>query len=316
MATRPHSIGSLEEFWALIDAWARHMAARGLTTSTIEQREAFLLRFMRQTRSSPETVTEDTLDAFFAGMQRRNATRDAYIAAIRGFYRWAVRRGHLEHDPSTELVMRPPRYGAPDFLRPEEIAALLEEAKKNRNPRRWAAIVLLFETGARIGSLAAVEPRDIRDGTMAFRVAKFDRPYAVPVTALAQTAVDELLEIWEPEKVTLLGGVAPATIGDWFRETARKTGLKEGRVNAHLARHTAATMLYARSRDPIMVKNFLNHDDLSVVHRYARVTDTALRKALGESLSSGAPDAPAVRPFWTHLDARRGPERSAGSTAG
>jgi integrase/recombinase XerD len=278
-----HAAGSLDAFWALLNAWVDHMAARELTPETIEQRESYLLRFFRRTRTSPETVTENVCEKFLASVNPRSSTREAYVAALRSFYRFAHARGYVDADPAADLHARPPKYPPPDFFTVEEVRAIIAAAERRPPAMRRATIVLLFETGARIGSLAAVEPKDVRNGHIHFRQAKNDRAYDVVLTPAAKQAVRVLLALHRDSR-TLIGR-HPETIGEWFRDAARDAGLPEGRVNAHLARHTAATALYERTKDPLLVKDFLNHADLSQVHRYARVSETKMRDALGRSLT-------------------------------
>lgn len=277
-----HIAGSLDSFWALLDAWVDHMAAREFTAETMEQRESYLLRFYRRTRTSPESVTEEVCERFLASVTPRSSKREAYVAALRSFYRFATVQGYVDHNPTLELRARAPKYPPPDYFSLEEIAAIVEAAAR-RLPamRRWA-VVLLFETGARIGSLAAVRPQDCAGDHIYFRKAKNDRPYSVMLTPRALQACAELQALHR-ETSTLIGRHED-TIGDWFRDAARDAGLPEGRVNAHLARHTAATILYERTRDPLLVKDFLNHADLGQVQRYARVKDSNMKAALERSL--------------------------------
>jgi integrase len=148
-------------------------------------------------------------------------------------------------------------------------------------------LLLLFETGARIGSLASVRPRDVvgcPPRRVRFPVAKNDRPYGVPLTPAASEALAALLGMMAPDQATVLG-VAKTTLGQWFHEAASTAGFPPGRVHAHLARHTAGTMLYRRTHDPMLVKVFLNHADLSQVQRYVKVADEAMDEATAKSLT-------------------------------
>lgn len=263
------------------------MGARGLAAETIQGREDYLIRFFQRTRTSPETLTEADCDRFFSKMPARSSTRQAYSAALKSAYRFWIRRRYIEVDvdPTSEIVAKTVRYPEADFFTHEEARQILVAANARRNKRRVWGILLLFETGARIGSLAAVEPSDIRDGRIHFRVAKFDKPYAIDLTPLAVEAVDHLLELWAPERVTLLGGIAPVTIGNWFRQAAREAGMQEGRVNAHLARHTAVTNFYERTLDALLAAKFANHGDVRLIHRYAGKAKGAMKAPLSSPLT-------------------------------
>lgn len=282
---------TLVELWGLLDEWMTWLAAREISDTTQEQYESYLLRFLRRTRSTPQAVTEELIDRFLAGVPARGSNRNAYVSALKSFYRFAHRRAHVGRDPTVELMLKDRKYPDPDYLTGRECRAVLGAARRrDRSDRRYWTLVLLFETGSRIGSLAAVEPRDV--GTQAgewirFRVAKNDRPYAVKMTPAAARAVRGLGELHDPSWKTLIG-VHKVTIGNWFRDAARDAGLPEGRVHAHLARHTAATNLYRRTKDPLVTAQFLNHADLSQIPRYARITDERWDDVLRDDLTDGA----------------------------
>lgn len=286
MPAHLHVAGSLDHLWALLDAWRDSMAARGLAAETIQSREDYLVRFLQRTRTSPETLSLEDCDRFFADMPARSSTRQAYAAALKGSYGFWLRRRYVEldTDPTSEIVAKSVRYSEADYFTHEEARQILVAAAHRRNKRRVWAIVLLFETGARIGSLAAVEPHDIREGRMRFRVAKYDKPYVAELSPLAQQAVDELVALWDPAKVTLIGGVAPVTIGNWFREAAREAGMAEGRVNAHLARHTAVTNFYERTLDALLTARYANHGDVRLIQRYAGKAKGAMRPPMEKPL--------------------------------
>lgn len=284
MPAHLHVAGTLDAFWALFDGWHDAMLARELEQDTIDQREAYLLRFFRRTRSSPETVTEDLVNRFLAGINAKGSTRQAYVAALRGFFRWAKRKGHVDQDPTTELVAKSPKYPPPDYFEPHEVRAILAAAARRRPPERVHAITLLFETGGRIGSLAAVEPRDIHGGMLHFRVAKNDRPYAVEITPAARRAIDALLER-QPGPGETLVGCHKVTLWRWFHEAATDAGLPEGRRHPHLARHTFGTEVYERSQDPLLTMEALGHANLSTVHRYARVKSARRREVFSRSVT-------------------------------
>lgn len=278
-----HAAGSLDALWALLDEWVDHMKSNELADETIEQRESYLIRFFRRSRTSPETLTEAACERFLASVTPRSSKREAYVAALKTFYRWALVRGYVDHNPTLELHARAPKYPPPDFFSAKEISAILDAALKRPPAMRQPAIVLLFETGARIGSLGGLRLEDCHADRIHFSQAKNDRAYDVVLTPAAARAIEEL-KICYQGGPTLIGRTS-TTIGEWFRDAARDAGLPEGRVNAHLARHTAATRLYERTLDPLLVKDFLNHSDLSQVHRYARVTDASMKAALRRDLT-------------------------------
>lgn len=288
MPAHLHPAGSLDALWALLDAWSDHMAGRELCEATINQRVSYYLLFLRRSRSSPETVTAQTCQRFLRGVTPRSSQREAYVYAIKGLYRFAIPRGYLDMaDPSLDLVARGPKYDDPDSFSQPEVRAILNAAQHQLPEKRYWTILLLFETGARISSLAAVRPCDTgsRIGDrMRFLVAKNGRKYSAFLTPAAATAVRHLLELHEGHAPTLIER-DKNTIGEWFRDSARAAGMAEGRVNAHLARHTFAQTLYDRTGDIALVADRMNHSSPKMTLRYARVTDERRRNATARSFT-------------------------------
>lgn len=262
----------LAMWWQVLDAWCNHLRSRGLSEETIDEYEGTIVRFFRRTKTTPGTLTEEQIEAYLASIKAKGATKQQIINGLKAYYRFCCRRSREIHayNPASELWTKPPKYGKAKAFTAEQARAIIEASRRRRNPRRPWAITLMFETGARISSLAAVRPIDT--GTKAgqrihFEVAKGARPYSVPLTSTAAEAVRELLELMKPGQTTLVG-CHKVTLGNWFHEAAEDAGMPEGWRNAHKARSTAGTAMYRRTRDPMKTKAFLNHADLSQIHRY------------------------------------------------
>jgi integrase len=266
-----------------MDRWQDALIAQGVAETTRLQYDRFLLRLLRQTRTDPVSLDVDRFNAHLATTKAKGSTRNATIQAARSFFRFAIRRGLIERDPTAEAKIKSPRHPKSDYLTRDEVSRLVMAASTHRPPQRPWAMILLLETGARIGSLAGVTPEDVAHGRIHFRHTKNDRPYSVKLTPAAQEAVAELRALMRPGQETLVG-CAKTTLWAWFNQAAREAGLPPGRRHPHLARHTAATALYKRTKDPLLVQEFLNHADLSQIPRYAAVVPSQADQALAVSL--------------------------------
>lgn len=275
---------ALERWWQVLDEWGAWLAARGVAQSTIEQYDSALVRFFRRSRTTPDRLTEADVTAFLSSIDPRGSAAQLYLRALKAYYRYTVRPQVALHEdnPVVDLPLRQRKYPEPDFYTAPEFAAIVAAARA-RHERRAQAITLLLETGTRIGALAHVVPADT--GTQAgerihFRVTKSDRPYSVILTPAAARAVRWLLSNRPTRDAGTLVGVHKATIWQWFHQAAVDAGLPPERDHPHLARHTAATNLYRRTKDPMLVQRFLNHADLSLIHRYAGRDDQAEAEAM------------------------------------
>lgn len=264
--------------------WDNWLQASGRSLETRRNYRYHLLKFLADVMLDPTEVTEDDVTDYLAAIHQRGQTVQQVLRALKSYYSWAVRRGVHPANPAEAIRFKRPRRAPAKSYSPEEFRRLVLAAA-GRHPKRAWAIILLHETGARIGSMAMVAPGDagLEAGQLIhFRKVKHDRPYSLHLSPLAAEAVRELLPY---SNGTLLGGVAKETLWRWVHEAALDAGLPEGKRHPHLIRDTAATRLYQRTKNPRLVQTFLNHADLTQLHRYVAVMDEEMQEALGRSLA-------------------------------
>jgi integrase/recombinase XerD len=133
--------------------------------------------------------------------------------------------------------------------------------------------LLLYATGARISSLCAATPADVRQDTLFLRQTKGDRPYAVPLGHVGREAAAALVGFGR----ATLAGVGPGRVWQWFDQASADTGIK---VHPHLLRHTFASHLLQRGVDVRTVQELGGWADLSQIPRYTQVTDPRKREAV------------------------------------
>lgn len=86
----------------LLGEHLRHLKRRNLRPSTIEQRRRALGRLSRA--MDLETATTEAIEDWLDARDLTAGGRATEISHLRGFYRWAVAEGRLEHDPTIKLV--------------------------------------------------------------------------------------------------------------------------------------------------------------------------------------------------------------------
>lgn len=217
-------------------------------------------------------------------------------AALRAFFRFLVRRGYLERDPSRAL--RAPRGPArlPRVPKAAEAAALVEAADPSAfaEPRARASVLrdravleLLYGAGLRVSELCGLRPGDLDLRTRTVTVmGKGSRARRVPVGEPAADAVARYLADGRPQLVT---GRTPddalflnarghrLTPRDARRILARYP-LPDGRVlHPHALRHAFATHLLERGADLRVVQELLGHSDVGTTQIYTHLTKDRLR---------------------------------------
>ena len=300
----------------LIDAFAGHLAQeRRLSVHTVTAYRSDVGRlatFLERDRSSLTDATYPLLRRFLAqqhtlGYARASIARR--VGAIRTFYRWAEREGHVVRDPSV-LLGRPKVVNRlPTVLRVSEAAALAEappaagertSEDETLTPiqravllRDHALLELLYGSGLRVGEVAGLtlDRVDLDRGRVLVR-GKGDKEREVP---MSDPTVDAL-EAYLAEARPLMAGPDPE--GLFFnlrkhRMTDRDMRTMVGRyaerllpgrrVSPHTLRHSFATHLLEGGADIRAVQELLGHASVATTQRYTHVSRTRLFEAYERS---------------------------------
>ena len=268
------------------DFLASLTADRGLSPATVAAYRADLRRYLEHL--GDDQPTEERVSAFVAGLHQAGlapSTIARRVAAVRGFHRFLVAEGHLNHDPT--LLLDSPRRprSLPKALSVEDTFRLLE-APDTSNPggRRDRAILeFLYSTGARVAEAVALDETDLdlEEGT-AVLTGKGDRQRLVPVGGEARRA----MTAWLPDRARLRKAAARGAIflnlrgsritrqGVWsiVRRNARRAGIREESVSPHVLRHSAATHMVEGGADLRTVQELLGHASISTTQIYTRVS--------------------------------------------
>jgi integrase/recombinase XerC len=247
-------------------------------------------------RARPAAVGSDELRDFLAARHRRlrPASVGRKLAAIRAFYRWLVREGQLERDPSAELVAprRPPQLPRP--LSVDDCQALVEvepgapsagaARQRERALRDRALVELLYGAGLRVGEAVALDVRDVDLQGLEVRVlGKGRKERSVPLPRAAREALSAWLDARrrpgyqaEPLFPSLAGSRAQGRLSE---RSVRRLLLRRAaaarvtdRVHPHRLRHSYATHLLDMGADLREIQELLGHASLSTTQRYLAVS--------------------------------------------
>jgi site-specific recombinase XerD len=134
-----------------------------------------LLTFLEELqRNEIHEVTKEDIEAFLAKMSKDNYTPKSIsrkINSTRTFYRFLKVNEYVTDDPS--LLVSHPKYqlAPPRILTPTEYRALRDAARND--PRMFAIIELLLQTGIRIGELSNLRLSDVTKDSL--HIAPFEK---------------------------------------------------------------------------------------------------------------------------------------------
>lgn len=239
-----------------------------------------------------------------AALARRDyapASRGRMLAALRGFCRWLVVNGHLDADPTLDLVNPSVPNRLPAAFLPSELEAIVatvgtvDPAARFPWPARDLALVaLLAGAGLRASECVSLQVADlIRDDPPVLKVTgKGSKQRRIPVPA----EVVDTIDVYLAERAGRLEAGSPADPlmvrhnGKPFTREALnyhvyrwllRAGVHkpEGEA-AHAFRHTYAKGLVANGVALSSVQALLGHASLNTTQVYLRMTGAELADAV------------------------------------
>ena len=291
----------------MTDAFALHLRAqRGLSENTVRAYLGDLedLAAYARRHGVPELTGVDiaVLRGWLASMasaERSRATLARRGAAARTFFAWAARTGRVAQDPALRLASARPASHLPTVLDQGSAAALLDTARVRADDgdpvhlRDWAALELLYATGARVGELCGADVDDLDLATRTIRLTgKGDKQRVVPVGELAVEAVEAWLSRGRPALATETSGPAlllgrrggradQRQLRHAVHDVSAAAGVSD--VAPHALRHSVATHLLEGGSDLRSVQEVLGHASLATTQRYTHVTADRLRASFEQA---------------------------------
>lgn len=223
-----------------------------------------------------------------AGSRASSANRR--LSSFKRYFRWALREGRVDQDPTLRLAAAKQAQRLPKTLGEAQVDALLAapSADTAAGLRDRAMLELLYATGLRVSELVNLPSvgLNLRDGLVRVR-GKGDKERLVPIGEAARDALQRYLQSARAE---LLAGVrseflfvtarGQAMRREVFWRLIKRYAIEAGvtsPLSPHTLRHAFATHLLNHGADLRSVQLLLGHADLSTTQIYTHVARERLR---------------------------------------
>jgi len=248
---------------------------------------------------------------------RQPSTVNVHISALRTWGTWLTEAGYVAQNPTQRLkvVGRTGASGRPKGLADRAINGLLAEAQR-AGAREYAIVMLMLQTGVRIGECAALCWGDItlgeRRGDLLVRSGKGRKARTIPLTLSARqalatyaapllgarsAALKDVVAIWptEPSAQTPIWQTRKRHVSAALTATAMRRIIAtlvrlceargvlppDSQVSAHTLRHTfAMAYLTEHPGDLAGLATILGHSSLDITRIYANPTTDQLRQRM------------------------------------
>lgn len=207
------------------------------------------------------------------------------LAALKGFFRYLVREGHLVRDPLSNFSTPKQEKPLPVFLSVDDVFRLLGGVQgiKILELRDRAILEVLYSTGVRVSELVGLNWGDVDFQLGIIRVVgKGSKERIVPIGDMALQALRDYGIEQGKKWGRAAKGVAPVflnhrgsrmttrSVARVVDKYLRATGIPV-RMGPHGLRHTFATHLLNSGADLRVIQELLGHTSLSTTQRYTHV---------------------------------------------
>ncbi|MBP2674756.1 MAG: integrase/recombinase XerD [Deltaproteobacteria bacterium] len=285
---------------AFAESFLLHLSTeRRLSANTLESYGADLRRFVEFLETEAIDARAFTRGNFLSyltslrdgGLSARSAAR--HVSALRSFFRYLVREGHLSGSPIAEV--RSPKLGRPlpKYLTVTQVTRLLEAPDRQRATaegiRDKAMLSLMYASGLRASEVVSLRMENVDEHAGFLRVlGKGSKERVVPVADSALAALKDYMEAVRPRYLkgkatnalflSRLGRpITRQTLWNRIRYWALAAGIGE-KISPHVLRHSFAGHLLAGGADLRAVQAMLGHADIATTQIYTHVTPDRLRE--------------------------------------
>ncbi len=297
MSDRPESPPLAEADQVLIERFIDALwLERGLSENTLNAYRSdlsALARWLRAQGAELELAQRDQLLRYLQqrageGSSPRSSAR--MLSSIRRLYRWLLREGRREDDPSARIDSPKLGRGLPKSLTEAEVEALLEapEVESPYGLRDRAMLELLYATGLRVSELVGLQLGQLGMSQGLVRIiGKGNKERLVPMGEEALDWLQRYLREGRPQLVKadsgdslFPGSRGPAISRQGFWQIIKRYAIGAGiskPISPHTLRHAFATHLLNHGADLRVVQLLLGHSSLSTTQIYTHVARERLK---------------------------------------
>jgi integrase/recombinase XerD len=271
-------------------------AERGLSPNTLQGYRYDLLQLVAHQNERGQDLTsasrEDLLHFLASLVQQGRSPRSLsrYLSGIRQFFRWLLREGRIQQDPSA--LIESPRLGRglPKALSEQQVVELLEapDVESPLGLRDRTMLEMMYASGLRVSELVGLEFADVNLNQGIIRVlGKGNKERLVPLGEEALAWLERYLDHGRPELMkgvecqhvfvtTRKAGMTRQAFWHAIKRYAQIASIDKS-VSPHMLRHSFATHLLNHGADLRVVQLLLFFNDTATTEIYTHIAREGLK---------------------------------------
>ena len=243
-------------------------------------------------------VNSETISAFLTYLalykNLKASTRRLYLAILKVFFKWLYikydslligQTNPLNSEYKIGKVLRLPKYlSINDGIKIQSVFNKTNSVYPERNN---AIITLFLNTGIRLSELVNIDLKDIDFENKCIKnvICKGNKERIVYINDKIIQRLNEYLNTRADNFEALFISshkkrISRREVEDICKKAFSILGLEDHNFTTHTLRHTAATQLYSKTKDILLVKEFLGHASLKATEIYSHTINDAVRNAV------------------------------------
>ena len=233
----------------------------------------------------------------YLNSKRENSaeTRNRKLAALKTFFRYLYTRYSSLKDklnPINNIEKAEEMIRLPKYLKLEEakrIQSIFNEYNSKNYIRNNTIIILFLQTGMRLSELKNIKVKDIDFENKTIKITcKGNKEKIVYLNAVAIDSIRKYLSIRNYDEDEYLfvnknsNVLSRKSIESICKKAFELANLTEYNYTTHTLRHTTATYIYKATKDILVVKSILGHENLNSTEIYTHIIDDEIKDAFNK----------------------------------
>ena len=185
---------------SLLDKFVSYLNSQGKSNFTIvaykKDLEQFVGYLASKEKNDVREIKKEDIDGFINKLLQDNYTKKSAsrkLNSIRTLFRYLKNEGVVDQNPSLEVSHPKYSQAPPRIFSKLEYRALRDVSKGD--PRTYALVETLLQTGIKIGELANLRTSDIENGVLSIKSYGKNPERKVPLNKAAKKAVEDYLKV-------------------------------------------------------------------------------------------------------------------------
>ena len=250
-------------------------------------------------------IKEHVIIAFlvYLNFHRDNTaqTRQRRLSSVRTFYKWLLNNYppfSMQENPTAHIANIEPIIRLPKYLNLEQarkIQTIFTKENSKFYERNNMIITLFLHTGLRLSELVSLDIKDIDFNRNIIRIiGKGNKERTVYIDKVLRKKLKEYLNIRNKnQKVVCINDALFMSyqgkrlgidgVEDICKKAYKLMGLEDYGYTTHTLRHTSATLIYKKTRNLLILKEFLGHNSLSATEIYLHIANEKIKDAVDKN---------------------------------